>query len=61
MIHQLRMDVPNGLVRQRTAHTTNAGAKLREYYDDECVDLVREIYRQDFERLGYGYDVRFAS
>ena len=48
------------LLRDRTSHTTNARSRLIEFYDDDCVDLVRTIYREDFERLGYGFDPRFA-
>lgn len=44
----------------RTAHTTNAGSRLAEYYDDTSVGLVREIYRDDFKLLGYGFDLGLA-
>ena len=29
---------------------------LRSYYDQESIDLVRKIYRRDFEHLGYSID-----
>lgn len=61
VIEHLEMTVPEDLFRRRTAHTTNAGAKIRRYYDDECAALVREVYRLDFETLGYGYDLGFAG
>ena len=61
VVEHLGMTVPEDLLRRRTAHTTNARAKLRHYYDDECVALVREIYRLDFETLGYGYELGFAG
>ena len=34
-------------------HKTNAGELISSYYDDESIDLVRTIYRDDFDRLGY--------
>ena len=36
------------------AHKTAASDKLGEYYDDECVALLTEIYAQDFKQFGYG-------
>jgi len=35
-------------------HRTNATNKLADFYDGECVDLVREIYKEDF--LAFSYD-----
>lgn len=61
VIDHLGMAVPVGLLQQRTQHTTNASTKLLSYYDDECAALVRQIYRLDFETLGYGLDLRFAG
>lgn len=34
-------------------NATSAGDKLRAYYDAECIALVRELYRADFEIFGY--------
>ncbi len=52
---------PESLLVTRTGHTTNARRRLAEFYADErCAALVRKIYARDFERLGYGRDVRFA-
>jgi hypothetical protein len=61
VIDHLQMTVPDDILQRRTAHTTNASAKVRDYYDDECEALVRQIYRLDFESLGYGYDLGFAG
>ena len=60
LITHLELNAPLGVLDRPTAHTTNASERLREYFDDESVDLVRDIYRGDFERLGYGLDPRFA-
>ncbi|GAB2184771.1 hypothetical protein LAB1_20800 [Roseibium sp. LAB1] len=30
-----------------------ANEKLRHYYSDESINLVRKIYKNDFESLGY--------
>lgn len=61
VIDALELEVPDHLLERRTAHVTEAGRRLHDYYDDESVALVREIYRGDFEHLGYGRDVRFAA
>jgi hypothetical protein len=61
VVTQLGIDTPPDLQRTPTLHITNASARLREYYDDESVELVRHVYRGDFERLGYGIDLRFAG
>jgi hypothetical protein len=57
----LDIDAPARLLDAVTAHTTNARDKIAEYFDDEAVDLVRKIYRDDFAKLGYGLDPRFAG
>lgn len=54
VIAHLGMDVPERLLSTTTRHVTNAGARIMEFYDDEAVDLVRTIYRKDFDLLGYG-------
>lgn len=61
VIAHLGMDVPDRLIKTTTAHVTNAGTKIMEYYDDEAVDLVRTIYRSDFDCLGYGLDPALAG
>jgi hypothetical protein len=40
-------------------NATGAGGKLRAYYDDESIALVRDIYRRDFE--AFHYDVNFVA
>lgn len=57
----LDIDAPEELWTTGTPHTTNAGALLARHYDEECADLVRSVYAVDFQRLGYGTDLRFAG
>lgn len=61
LVETLDLQVPVDLLERRTAHVTGADQQLRDYYNPETVSLVREIYREDFERLGYGIDLRFAA
>lgn len=61
VIERLGLEVPASLPLQRTAHATGAGQRLEQHYDAEAVELVRHIYRQDFDRLGYGDDLRAAA
>jgi len=32
---------------------TNADARIEQYYDDQCLEIVRRLYRSDFECFGY--------
>lgn len=43
-----------------TDHATNASAKLSDYYTQECVELVQDIYGKDFEYFGYDKTPHFA-
>lgn len=61
VIQHLEMDVPQEMVEATTSHVTNAGSRLQEYYEGEAAELVRTIYREDFERLGYGLSPRLAG
>jgi hypothetical protein len=60
VMHRLGIQVGDELVGRRTTHETGAGSRILEFYDDACIDLVRSVYREDFERLGYGVDPRLA-
>ncbi|MGA9749911.1 MAG: sulfotransferase family protein [Nocardioides sp.] len=60
MLARLGIEGDPELVQRRTTHETGAGSRLQEHYDDACADLVRSIYAEDFERLGYGRDARMA-
>lgn len=45
-----RSDEP---VKSVLSNATNAKDKLDHYYDDETIELVRTLYRQDFEIFDY--------
>lgn len=40
-------------------HATNAINRVREYYDSECIDLVKQIYQMDFDYFGYSTHFNF--
>lgn len=61
VVGRLGMTAPEGLLTTVSSHTTNARDKIRQYFDDESLSLVRRVYGGDFERLGYGLDPRFAG
>ena len=61
VIAHLGMQVPERLVETTTSHVTNAGQRLHDFYDAESAALVREIYRGDFARLGYGLSPDLAG
>ncbi len=56
----LALDAPDEFFEARTLHTTNARDQIKEYFDRESESLVREIYRDDFQKLGYGLSLEFA-
>lgn len=60
VMDRLGIEVGAELLQRRTTHETGAGSRIADYYDDACVDLVRSVYREDFDRLGYGVDPRLA-
>lgn len=60
MIHAVGLTVPEPLLQQGTAHATGAGGRLEEYYDAEALELVQQIYREDFTGLGYGWSLLTA-
>ena len=61
LVDTLGLDVPQELLLRRTAHVTAAADRLHDYFDDETVHLVQQIYRKDFDLLGYGRDLRFGA
>lgn len=61
VITHLGMAVPDRLTNATTAHVTNASTKIMQYYTDDAVDLVRTIYRKDFDYLGYGQNPALAG
>ncbi len=34
-------------------HRTKADDRMKKYYDSECKNIISDVYRHDFERLGY--------
>jgi hypothetical protein len=56
----LGLQAPASLFSERTQHTTGARSRISAHFDRETVDLVRGIYHEDFQRLGYGLDPRLA-
>lgn len=38
-------------------HTTGAGEKIKKHFDDACIEIARDLYREDFRRLGYSDDI----
>lgn len=40
-------------IRPMWDNATGANDKVRKYYDEECVDLVKKLFREDFDRLEY--------
>ena len=40
-------------VKSVLSNATNATGKLDRYYDDETIELVRSLYRQDFDTFDY--------
>lgn len=53
MARYLSRIVPGFELRTHAPHSRNSSEKLRQYYTDFSVELVREIYAQDFASFGY--------
>jgi hypothetical protein len=39
------------------SHQTGAGAALFKYYDEECAEVVRNVYARDFQHFGYSTEL----
>lgn len=39
-------------------NATNANAKLKSYYDKECIDIVRHVYKDDFLNFNFSTELR---
>lgn len=61
VIEHLGLDIPAETLARRTSHVTRAGERLDDYYEEESVGLVQQIYAGDFAALGYGRNPRFAA
>lgn len=44
-------------VEDHRVHATHAAENLQRYYTEECVDLVKQKYRDDFELFGYSTEI----
>jgi len=49
--------VPEGPLKSFLGNATGAGNKLLAYYDAETAELVRKLYRKDFEIFSYPEDL----
>lgn len=47
-------------IENHQRRVTKAKEKLFEYYTSEAIELVQEIYAEDFARFGYGYNLDLA-
>lgn len=52
-----RLGISEYLDLNRTAHATGADERRASYFGEEEIDLIRSIYRHDFENFGYGWDL----
>lgn len=57
LMSRLSIEIDQKYVVRRSKNVTNATSRILEHYGDREADLVRGMYRDDFERLGYGRDV----
>jgi hypothetical protein len=46
-------DEPSVRFSDRAGSRNNSGSFLRDYYDDACAAIVRDLYRDDFTMFGY--------
>ncbi|RYH01056.1 hypothetical protein EU805_15775 [Salipiger sp. IMCC34102] len=40
---------------------TNSSNNIENHYTDECIDIVRRLYAEDFRVLGYPLDIELAT
>lgn len=52
---------PDFVIESFRAHATDASSKLRQFYTPRALDLVRDIYREDFKLFGYGQSLDNVS
>lgn len=48
-------------VKNYTPHQTSANEKIRHYYDEETIELIREIYADDFKNFQYDDSISLNS
>ncbi|MFC2970475.1 sulfotransferase family protein [Acidimangrovimonas pyrenivorans] len=53
-----RLGLPRDALQTEITHATSAGDKIKAHYGDAELDLVRELYEEDFNSFGYGWSPR---
>jgi hypothetical protein len=49
----IKLREPHFYPKKKFTHSTNADKKVSSYYNQECIDIVRSVYSNDFQRLKY--------
>lgn len=49
--------IPTIPIQKRAPHATHASSQLSKFYTPEAIDLVREIYREDFLNFNYSLEL----
>jgi hypothetical protein len=57
LVSRRKLRVPEGALHSGQRHATSADRRLAEHYTRKAEERVREIYREDFGRLGYGWSL----
>jgi Sulfotransferase family len=57
VLAQLGIQGEGGLIQDISHHKTNAASRLREFYGPSEMVLAQKIYRLDFLRYGYPFDL----
>lgn len=58
IISRINGQASNQDFEQQGPPSTNASDKLLKYYDDECIQLMQELFAKDFELLGYNNTIK---
>lgn len=60
-LEQIGCDWAAEMLQDLRAHRTDAAARLQEFFGDAEVTLVQRIYRVDFVRYGYSFELPHPS
>lgn len=52
----LKTDEASEPIKSFRPHATGANEKLKHYYDESSIEIVRNLFREDFELFGYPLD-----
>ncbi len=55
------VDLDDVIPEEKRPHATGASDKLKKYYDDETITLVKKLYRNDFVYFAYPIDIDMCS